>query len=225
VNNFQIAAETHAIPRGVLGITTQVCEMSLDLDAEVLFTELAPIESLIQRMGRCNRDSQKMRTRPPGLVYILRPAPNQERPYEKSDLDRAAKFVDRLIEISRCISQVQLEATFTASDPKPPEIEKLIPFEYSGAFAQSREETFRDIDGFTVPAILDGDIQTVKQLLRSRKPIDGFILPVPHFAAKQGGPGHEGLPDWVSVASSNDYCPLAGYKTPRFHNSQGATQS
>ncbi len=225
VNHFQAAAENHATPRGVLGITTQVCEMSLDLDAEVLFTELAPIESLIQRMGRCNRDSQKMRTRPPGLVYVLRPAPNKEKPYEKSDLDRAEKFVDRLIEISRCISQVQLEETFTASDPKPPEIEKLIPFEYSGAFAQSREETFRDIDGFTVPAILDGDIQTVKQLLRSRKPIDGFILPVPHFAAKQGGPGHEGLPDWVSVASSNDYCPLAGYKTPRFHNSQGATQS
>jgi CRISPR-associated endonuclease/helicase Cas3 len=225
VNDFQAAAESQVPTRGVFGITTQVCEMSLDLDAEVLFTELAPIESLIQRMGRCNRDSQKMKTRPPGLVYVLRPALNQERPYEKSDLDRAANFVDRLIEIGGILSQVQLEDTFTASDPKPPEIEKLIPFEYSGAFAQSREETFRDIDGFTVPCILDNDVQTVKQLLRSRKPIDGFILPVPHYAAKNGGPDHEGLPDWLFVASSNDYCQLAGYKTPRFHNSQGVTPS
>src|SRR5262249_42210916 len=38
-----------------IAVTTQVCEMSLDLDADVLLTEIAPVPSLVQRFGRANR--------------------------------------------------------------------------------------------------------------------------------------------------------------------------
>lgn len=40
---------------GKILIATQVVEASLDIDADVLYTELAPIDSLIQRMGRVLR--------------------------------------------------------------------------------------------------------------------------------------------------------------------------
>ena len=38
-------------------ITTQIVEASLDIDFDVLFTEMATADSLLQRMGRCNRAS------------------------------------------------------------------------------------------------------------------------------------------------------------------------
>ena len=40
---------------GKILIATQVVEASLDIDADILYTELAPIDSLVQRMGRVLR--------------------------------------------------------------------------------------------------------------------------------------------------------------------------
>jgi CRISPR-associated endonuclease/helicase Cas3 len=38
-----------------IAIATQVVEAGIDLDARVLFTELAPWASMVQRFGRCGR--------------------------------------------------------------------------------------------------------------------------------------------------------------------------
>jgi CRISPR-associated endonuclease/helicase Cas3 len=42
-----------------LAITTQVCEMSLDISADLLVTALAPLPALVQRLGRLNRRAEK----------------------------------------------------------------------------------------------------------------------------------------------------------------------
>ena len=67
-------------PQAVLAVTTQVCEMSLDLDADVLITEEAPITALIQRMGRCNRKTGVPQT--VGEVYVY-PPDDPKRPYAR----------------------------------------------------------------------------------------------------------------------------------------------
>ncbi|MFQ6098806.1 MAG: CRISPR-associated helicase Cas3', partial [Armatimonadota bacterium] len=40
---------------GGVVVSTQVCEAGLDISADLLLTELAPADSLVQRMGRCAR--------------------------------------------------------------------------------------------------------------------------------------------------------------------------
>ena len=51
--------EKSELTEGVLLIATQVVEVSLDIDYDLLFTENAPIDAIIQRAGRVNRKRAK----------------------------------------------------------------------------------------------------------------------------------------------------------------------
>jgi CRISPR-associated endonuclease/helicase Cas3 len=53
--------------QGSIAVTTQVVEAGVDVSARVLFTELSPWPSLIQRFGRCNRRGEF----PAGSVYWI----------------------------------------------------------------------------------------------------------------------------------------------------------
>jgi CRISPR-associated endonuclease/helicase Cas3 len=55
----------------LLAMTTQVAEMSLDLSADLLITEYAPVPALIQRMGRLNRYQDVPET--PQRALFIRP--------------------------------------------------------------------------------------------------------------------------------------------------------
>jgi CRISPR-associated endonuclease/helicase Cas3 len=85
----------------VFAVTTQVCEMSLDLSADLLVSALAPAPALIQRMGRLNRkvtevelgkfilDSGRICT---CLVYPW----SDYRPYEPEELATGKDLVESL---------------------------------------------------------------------------------------------------------------------------------
>jgi CRISPR-associated endonuclease/helicase Cas3 len=55
----EILASEDENTEGVLLISTQVCEVSLDIDFDFLYSENAPIDAIIQRAGRVNRKRLK----------------------------------------------------------------------------------------------------------------------------------------------------------------------
>jgi CRISPR-associated endonuclease/helicase Cas3 len=70
-------------------VSTQVCEVSLDVNYDVLITELASIPALIQRFGRVNRYGEKTEEI---NVYVTEPDCNVERyPYTHQELSEALR--------------------------------------------------------------------------------------------------------------------------------------
>ncbi|MBN2683636.1 MAG: CRISPR-associated helicase Cas3' [Pontiellaceae bacterium] len=60
-------------PRGCILVATQVVEQSVDIDADLLITELAPTDMLLQRMGRLCRHDRKHRPEGAGQAWIYGP--------------------------------------------------------------------------------------------------------------------------------------------------------
>jgi CRISPR-associated endonuclease/helicase Cas3 len=143
-----------------------------------------------------------------GRVYVLRPEAGKEKPYEKPELEAAMKFVDKIV--GRSISQDELERIYADCDPSEVEPEMLCPFLDSGPYAVAKEESFREIDEYTVPCVLDKDLERhVAEILQSRDPtervIDGYIVPVPRRFATEPKPEAKWFPRWLSVARMSAY--------------------
>jgi CRISPR-associated endonuclease/helicase Cas3 len=100
----------------VLAIATQVAEMSLDLSADLLVTDLAPIAALIQRLGRLNRRSTSEKPLPPKPFLIIEP--NTEAPYKTREqpypFAAARVWLERLG--TEPLSQADLAQTWVSLD-------------------------------------------------------------------------------------------------------------
>jgi CRISPR-associated endonuclease/helicase Cas3 len=74
-------------------IATQVVEVSLDIDFDVMFTECAPPDALVQRAGRVNR----RRTKTDSWIYIFPASKTSEKIYDPD----ASKLLARSFEMFR----------------------------------------------------------------------------------------------------------------------------
>lgn len=78
--------------RGIV-ITTQVLEVGMDFSAELLLTELAPADSLVQRAGRCARYENEK-----GEMIIFPVEDGNDNkghlPYEKNHLEKTKKWLE-----------------------------------------------------------------------------------------------------------------------------------
>ena len=95
------------ITDNVIVVSTQAIEAGVDISSHVLITELAPITSMIQRFGRCNRKGEY----DDACVYWIKPdIENDSNPYTREELEKSKKL------IAKYESASPLDITNTSED-------------------------------------------------------------------------------------------------------------
>jgi CRISPR-associated endonuclease/helicase Cas3 len=178
---------------GVLAVTTQVCEVSLDLSAELLVTELAPVPALIQRMGRLNRwvtPGEHVRAAPALVIEPPGPAPYQD---QTDELEAARRWLALLGE--GAISQADLAAAFesVARDEQAAGVVRSAWLD-DGVFTSPASLTE---ESTTIPVLREEDAVGLGRLSRAmrQRAVIRLTLPMPlHEVARDvGGWRREGM--------------------------------
>jgi CRISPR-associated endonuclease/helicase Cas3 len=186
-------------------VSTQVCEMSLDLDADVLITEAAGVPALIQRMGRCCREPLPSPGRF-GDIYVY--PPRAPLPYTAQEIADGAAFAQALDAVAP-VTHDDL-ARYLAEMPGRDQYATggFTGFLDSGWYAMSRDDSFREDDDYAVDGVLDSDVEAYLAAQRQQTGRDlGFIVPVPRRMGRRDAR----LGPWVRVADSLRYTEELGF--------------
>ena len=202
-------------PGPALGVTTQVCEMSLDIDVDLLVTEDCPVTALVQRMGRCNRAQTPRPLGTAGDVLVYEP--EEKAPYMKKGCSDPLSGLEAFLKLilDRDLSQDDLERAMRDKSVDPPESpgDALCMFLESGPYAVGGEEDFRDSEEFNRPSLLPDDIGDYHSAARDRQL--GFVLPVPKWLCRgernNDIAAHAKLPGHLGVAPDGHYHAAVGF--------------
>ncbi len=139
-------------------VTTQIVEASLDIDFDVLYTEMCTVDSLLQRMGRCNRAGKKNIDQANIVVYYNESGRGTI--YDKDIYDRSAELLkkregklfsesDKIDYINEVYEIEQIKDTkyFQQIEENIESFKRLDPEEYN---AKEAKKDFRAIQSITV---------------------------------------------------------------------------
>jgi CRISPR-associated endonuclease/helicase Cas3 len=102
-----------------VAIATQVVEAGLDISAENLLTEVCPMNSLVQRAGRCARfRGQK------GTIHVFPLSPEDARPYKPDEIIRTWDLIEDTDHLSPRKAAQWVDAAHAAQDCRELEVHR-----------------------------------------------------------------------------------------------------
>ncbi|WPF87557.1 CRISPR-associated helicase Cas3' [Cyanobacterium aponinum AL20118] len=149
----------------VLAIATQVAEMSLDLSATLLVSQIAEPAGLIQRLGRLNR-----RYCGHALDAIFYPDEKVGFPYSQKQLEEGKKLIKSF---SKEVTQAELAQWLESlEDTRKPETDSvLLDGEWRTYPTSLRKE------GFNITVLLEQDLAKIKSI--PSKELPRYTVPIP----------------------------------------------
>ncbi|GAB6072400.1 CRISPR-associated helicase/endonuclease Cas3 [Venenivibrio stagnispumantis] len=164
-NDYQTA-------KGKIWVSTQLVEASLDIDFDILFTEVAPADSLIQRMGRIWRHRKEDYTGEPN-IYILSEVDEKKDIYEKVLRDESIKLIQQYLDkegyllskekrkiVEILYSRENLKRLNSEYFEKWKEVEKVLNSNWDYLFKKETQLIFRDTFSFeAIPCIFKDKVE------------------------------------------------------------------
>lgn len=181
-----------------LATCSQVAEMSLDLSADLLVTDLAPVPAIIQRLGRLNRRAKAGDSTKPCVVI----EPDGHLPYTPAELDAARIWLAEITQEN--ISQRQLADKWEEADIQS--LESVASAWLDGGPTTMVSELREASPGITV--LMEEDWPRVKA---KPKDLARLVLPMPPPPRRlnwREWPRERGLP--VAPEETIDYDPMRG---------------
>lgn len=183
---------------GLICVSTQVIEAGVDISAHRLWSELAPWPSMLQRLGRLNRQGDDHRAR--SWVWETpkeggRGKVERIGPYDSADIDRAKKLVGAFAPISQekafaeAIADLNEQDVREALQPKPSPLPRAL--DVHGLFSTERDVHggFTDISAFVRGTDPDLDVTVFWRDWSGSRPPHGDDLDGPLLEpAKEGCP-------------------------------------
>lgn len=127
---------TQERPAGCVVIGTQVLEQSLDVDFDLLVTDIAPMDLVLQRAGRLWRHHRANRSKACATPKLVVTCPNGS--WSVAKLDEIAKVYDELL-LRRTLRALEGKTTLVLPD----EIEPLVEAVYLPGIHEGEEELQR----------------------------------------------------------------------------------
>lgn len=184
-----------------LAICSQVAEMSLDLSADLLVTDLAPVPALIQRLGRLNRRAEDGYPTKPFLVVEPEGA-KPYLPYTLADLTAARIWLGKLLDDG--ISQQHLANAWEQSGDAPP---LSVESAWLDGGPETKVKALREASpGITV--LMEEDRARVKARPKSLARLVLPMPPPPRSLNWREWPKERGLP--VAPEGTINYSPMRG---------------
>lgn len=150
---------------GCIVVSTQVVEVSLDISFDIMITECAPIDAMVQRFGRINRRRTKETIGTYKHIYVIAP-PDKDGECRPYDRDILSKSYD-VLPTDEILQERSLQSMI---DSVYPEIKDFVDIDYSGVAFSDGKWMITELCHYSKSAFLDLlDINSVTCVVESDK--------------------------------------------------------